>query len=775
MDTTRGAEAVAGGMIRPLPLPVYTLSPETMRDAEFDATGGMAVLGELARLTAAPAGLGEICDQGLSLMVKALGPARASLFLRRTSGSLLDAAATWGESCLPDLAPLAERALALLSPVETVDEGDRALRVALPLTGGDGPVGAIVLDRPRHWNPAARIFARSATRAIAAALGASRVIGGIRSQGEMLAKRNIELEALREFAGRIQVQEGGEREILEAALDLVLEKLGLEAGWIFWGEANRGTLELAASRGVAEEFVCEARERGIGDCLCKDVFRTGRRMEARNTTECPRLPHLVRGSGPIAHASIPLQFERGALGVMNIANRPGQVFTAAELQFMETLGNQVCMAIDRSRSARAESRRNAEARALAALTRAIGGSLEQDRVLAAVGSYGRELLTSDRCAIFLGDDPGRIRFAFLSGPPLAGIEVGGVVDLGALGSRALLGALNEKQPRIIADTARDIRASADLSRRWGIGSVIVVPLLAHDRLEGVLMAARPRPSMWSSEEVELAQTLAGHAALSIENARLYREAQEALARLQHAQYGMMRAERLAAVGTLAASLAHEVRNPLNSINLQLVLLSRRMAKAEPSLRAEITGLLDIARREIARLDGLVNEFLTLSSIDNLTLLDTDPGEIARDVLVLMSPLAQERGLGVAEDLEADLPRLPLDREKMKQVLINLARNAIEAMPGRGTLTVSCVREKGAVVYRVADTGQGIEPGLDIFNFFTTTKRDGTGLGLPIARRIVEAHGGTLGYESRPGRGTVFSITLRVPGRSAADGESRGRR
>src|SRR5262249_25853111 len=188
-------------------------------------------------------------------------------------------------------------------------------------------------------------------------------------------------------------------EILQAALDLGLDKLGLSSGWIFWGESGRGTLELAASKGLAEAFLRRARDCGIGDCLCKDVFATGRLRMARNTLECPRLPDLLCGSGSLTHACIPLKFERGTLGVINIRNRPDWLFSAHELQSLETVGYQVCLAVDKARSARLESLRNAEATALVSLTRAIGGSLDQERVLAAVGAYGQQLLQADRCAI----------------------------------------------------------------------------------------------------------------------------------------------------------------------------------------------------------------------------------------------------------------------------------------------------------------------------------------------------------------------------------------
>ena len=433
--------------------------------------------------------------------------------------------------------------------------------------------------------------------------------------------------------------------MLQAALDLVLEKLGLEAGWVLWGESDRGELELAASRGISERFVRKARNEGIGECLCRDVFETGRLRFARNTTECPRMPEMIEGPGGlVSHACIPLKFERGTLGVMNIANRPGRTFSPQELQFLETVGNQVCLAVDKSRTAQAESRRNAEARALSSLATAIGGSLDEKRVLSAVGDYTRELLGAERCLVFLGDDPSNLKFAYLAGAAVEGLEVGRTVDLAALGSRAFAGALRQRLPLVIPNALEDPRANADLARRWKIGSTIIVPLVAHDRLGGLLVAARDEPSPWSEGEVQLTNALAGQAAVAIESARLYREAQEALLRLQQAQYGMMRAERLAAVGTLASSLAHEVRNPLNSINLQLVLLSRRVAKIGEPMQAELGALLDTARREIARLDGLVEEFLSLSSIDRISLAENQPEDVVREVMGLMTPVARDRNV-----------------------------------------------------------------------------------------------------------------------------------
>ena len=124
------------------------------------------------------------------------------------------------------------------------------------------------------------------------------------------------------------------------------------------------------------------------------------------------------------------------------------------------------------------------------------------------------------------------------------------------------------------------------------------------------------------------------------------------------------------------------------------------------------------------------------------------------------PVARDRNVILNQETGPLLPRIPMDREKIKQVLINLVRNAIEAMPDGGNVAVASRATDSHLILEVSDTGTGIEPGLDIFDFFVTTKRGGTGLGLPIARRIVEAHGGSLSYESEPGRGTKFTVMLK---------------
>ena len=728
----------------------------------FDVAAAPEQLSELVRLTASPANRSEICAEGLGLTARALGCAAGLLLLQDETGQQISVAARWGKRPRKGLEKIGREALSIRS--ESACPAPRTpmpAHLTLLLPGDTAPIGVLVLDRPAHWDRQACSFARAAARTTAAALRSESLIGASREQRETLARRNVELETLGAIGSRLRNLDNDE-EILQVALDLLLERLGLEAGWIFWGDARTRKLTLAVSRGIDGSFARRTREQGLDPCLCSDVFQTGKLQVARNTTECPRMPQLLGVTDPTIHACIPLKFERGVLGVMNIANRPGRAFTPAELSFMETAGRQVSVAIDKVRMTRAERRRNAEAQALASLAAAIGGSLEPDRVLAAVGDYARDLLGADRCAIFLGPDPSRMEFAYLTGPPLQGLERGGEVDFVTLGSKALVETLRSEQALVISDSSKDERVNPDLARLWSTGSAIMIPLTARNHPQGLLLADREQPSQWSASDVELAGALARHAAIAIENARLYRESRDALVRLQKAQDSMMRSERLAAVGTLASGLAHEVRNPLNSISLQLVLLKRRLTKMEEGpLRGEIASLIETTRSEIERLNQLVEEFLSLSSIDRLSLRESDPEALIRDVVELMAPLAREHDVEISQDLEGQMPQVTLDREKMKQVLINLVRNAIEAMPDGGALVVSSRASDGAVILGVADTGSGIEPGLNLFDFFTTTKAGGTGLGLPIARSIIEAHGGDLSYQSQPGRGSTFLIKLRT--------------
>ena len=221
---------------------------------------------------------------------------------------------------------------------------------------------------------------------------------------------------------------------------------------------------------------------------------------------------------------------------------------------------------------------------------------------------------------------------------------------------------------------------------------------------------------------------------------------------------LLRSERLAAVGTMAAGLAHEVRNPLNSASLQLTLLERRLARGEGA--AEVLPIAGIIKSEIDRLDRLVRDFLAFSQPRPLDAKAVDVATLLSGISTLIAPVAEAGKVTLTTDVAPSLPPIAGDVERLRQVLLNLTRNAIEAMQGSaGTLTLRARADADAIELDVEDGGPGFAEDLPVFDAFFTTKEQGTGLGLSLVHRIIADHGGTIRVQSRPGR-TCF--TLRLP-------------
>jgi signal transduction histidine kinase len=221
------------------------------------------------------------------------------------------------------------------------------------------------------------------------------------------------------------------------------------------------------------------------------------------------------------------------------------------------------------------------------------------------------------------------------------------------------------------------------------------------------------------------------------------------------------AEALSAMGSLALGLAHEVRNPLNAAVLQLHLLSRaldRLAdeKARGSMRSRVT----IIEGEIARLERLLTEFLELARPRGIRHEPVDISRLVGDVLEFQAEAFNSHHIEIHTDIEPGTIALG-DSEKLRQVVINLLVNALDAMPESGTLSVQVGSTRVAAAIEIGDTGPGIDPNIlpEIFDPFFTTKEAGTGLGLSIVRKIVDQHGGRVEIDSAPGRGTRVRVEL----------------
>lgn len=234
-------------------------------------------------------------------------------------------------------------------------------------------------------------------------------------------------------------------------------------------------------------------------------------------------------------------------------------------------------------------------------------------------------------------------------------------------------------------------------------------------------------------------------------------------KLVRSQTLLEKQEKLATLGTLAAGIAHEIRNPLTSLKARLYTLEKHL-QAVPSARKDT----DIIGAEISRLERIVQDVLSFARPSDPKLETIVADTLLREVQGLMSPSLESRQVRLVVESAPEL-LICADSGHLKQVLINLVRNASEAIDGAGTVTLRTRvaraplggRETEAVVLEVADTGRGIPPEVEkrLFDPYFSTKETGTGLGLTIAVRIVERHGGLLQYQTRPGHGTTFGVVL----------------
>ncbi len=247
--------------------------------------------------------------------------------------------------------------------------------------------------------------------------------------------------------------------------------------------------------------------------------------------------------------------------------------------------------------------------------------------------------------------------------------------------------------------------------------------------------------------------------------------------IQEREQRLIRSERLATVGRMAAQIAHEVRNPLSSIGLNAELLGDELGAGAEEARRLVASIIG----EVDRLTEITETYLRFTRLPRPKLEREDLGALVASALALTRGELEKEGIAVAVEIAPDLPELAADEAQLRQALLNLVRNAREALAGaaakRLTVSVAADRAASRLLVRVSDSGAGIAaPDLGkIFDPFFSTKAQGTGLGLALVQQIVVDHGGQIDVESEPGRGTTFTMAFPVPppAASAAGGVAVG--
>ncbi len=224
-----------------------------------------------------------------------------------------------------------------------------------------------------------------------------------------------------------------------------------------------------------------------------------------------------------------------------------------------------------------------------------------------------------------------------------------------------------------------------------------------------------------------------------------------------------RTERLAQLGNLLAGFAHEVRNPLSTIGLNLQLVKEDFAEAESTRDKRTFKRLSTVEDEVKRLQSILDEFLKFARSPELKLAPTDANTVLQNLVDFMTAEMKEREITLRFFPDPALPTIPLDRDQFRAAVLNLLKNALDVCRPGDQVLVSSRRVGDEVLVRVIDTGPGMSADVRerVFQPYFSTKKSGTGLGLPTVRRIVREHGGTIELTSEEGRGTQFAIRLPI--------------
>jgi signal transduction histidine kinase len=245
--------------------------------------------------------------------------------------------------------------------------------------------------------------------------------------------------------------------------------------------------------------------------------------------------------------------------------------------------------------------------------------------------------------------------------------------------------------------------------------------------------------------------------------RLNAELTGTLTRLQGAQAELVVAERMATVGKLSLKVAHEVRNPIAAIELNAELVGDLVKERGGADMEEAATLVTAIREQVNALDAITEEYLAFARFPRPQYDEDSVNEMVAALVEFVRPVAARQGSTVEATTDQTVPPMAIDRTLLRQSILNLVKNGLEALGRGGKLTVSTRRVDDHVEIAIQDTGAGIasDVGKRLFEQFFTTKPQGTGLGLYISRQIIEEHGGTLRWESAPGAGTTFTATLPI--------------
>lgn len=412
------------------------------------------------------------------------------------------------------------------------------------------------------------------------------------------------------------------------------------------------------------------------------------------------------------------------------------------------------------------NRMTASLEALMETSRELSSMLDPDQVLQSIAAHALKLVKADLAAIAPFDKATQqARVAVALGAVSEGLQHAVVTPGRGLGGavlatgRPMVTGNYLGDPGIVHDPAYDAIVQAE-----GTRASVAVPITVKNEIAGVLWVGNRRDEAFTAEDVDILRRMSHQAAIALENATLYQDLRRSHEQLLAAQTEMVGKTRMAAIGEIAAAVAHETRNPLGALSNCVQLLRRN-----PNITGEDAELLEIVHTESQRLNEIVSDFLAFGRPRPAQFEAVDVHEVLETTLAMLRRDARcPSSIVFVTKFDRALPAVRADRDHLRQVFWNLFLNAVQAMGQQGELRAETRTEGSSVQISVQDTGPGISPSAlgRLFEPFYTTRAGGTGLGLAIVRRIVDDHGGDIRVDSEPDQGACFTLTLPADTREA---------
>lgn len=518
--------------------------------------------------------------------------------------------------------------------------------------------------------------------------------------------------------------------------------------WILDEKEKR--LKLKATQSISAEYLKE-RSLKLGEGVVGHVALYNKPMTISNVLKDPlyKEKELAKKEGLVSMLSVPMCIKDRVIGVINCYTSFPHSFSKMEEELLSTIANQAAICIENS---------------------GLMETLDIDEILRSVLEGVTKNIGFDRARLYLINEKGNSLHCKMA----VGVdedEIKGISLTLDSEDSLLARSVIEKRPFIIQDAQKDPRVNKTLKEKFNLKSLIVIPILIKDRVFGAISADHVKPGKKiSKESFESVLALSHQASLAIHHAFRYKELKDLSEKMEErikkvqdelkkTEKELFRSEKLAALGQLAAGFAHEIRNPLTSINLLIQSLKEKLPE-EGIYREDLA----VIEGEIIRINEIIDQFLRFAKPSEPFFEKMKVVPILEEVIQLLKLQIEKQKVIVKKEF-SDLPPIIIDKEKIKQVFLNIILNAIQAMPNGGELKLKCQLSEDSCFVKIQfrDSGVGIphDDMARLFDPFYTTKDNGTGLGLSIVHRIIDQHQGRIEVDSILGEGSLFTVWLPI--------------